>query len=171
MTREFARDIMPDMNPEVAAYDASIRERLALAVGCLDGLTEAQINWRPAVADGNSAYALAAHTLGNARAWALGIACGQSMRRDRAAEFAATGEDAARLSDELASLSNEIRTALSAMTTEQLERRFVPPQELWGGGNPTHEITARYALLHVIEHASLHVGHLELTRDLARKNA
>jgi uncharacterized damage-inducible protein DinB len=159
------------MNAEVAAYNESIRMRLAAAVACLDGLTEAQVNWRPSFAEGNSAYALAAHTLGNARAWVLGIACGQKMRRDRPAEFAATGADTERLCDEFASLTTQIADALGEMTQEQLERHFVPPQELWGGGNPAHEITPRYALLHVIEHASLHLGHLELTRDLALQNA
>jgi uncharacterized damage-inducible protein DinB len=159
------------MTPEIASYDASIRERLTLAVGSLDGLSEAQMNWRPPVAEGNSVYALAAHTLGNARAWVLGIACGQNMRRDRAAEFAASGVGAERLRGDLAELSAEITAALATLTAQQFERRFVPPQELWGGGNPVHEITPRYALLHVIEHASLHVGHLELTRDLALQNA
>jgi uncharacterized damage-inducible protein DinB len=92
-------------------------------------------------------------------------------QRDRAAEFAATGADAMRLRDELASLTTRIADALGAMAQEQLERRFVPPQELWGGGRVAHEITPRYALLHVIEHASLHLGHLELTRDMALQHA
>ena len=159
------------MNAEIVSYEESIRTRLQAVIGCLDGLTEPQINWRPTVAEGNSAYALAAHTLGNARAWVLGIACGQPMRRDRPAEFAASGADAQRLRDDLASLTAQIADALGAMTPEQLERRFVPPQELWGGGNPVHEITPRYALLHVVEHAALHLGHVELTRDLALQNA
>ncbi|MDP9238575.1 MAG: DUF664 domain-containing protein [Chloroflexota bacterium] len=46
-----------------------------------------------------------------------------------------------------------------------LKRRLTPSAELWGEGAP-HEITLRDALLHVIEHASLHLGHLELTRQL-----
>jgi hypothetical protein len=50
------------MNAKVAAYNESIRLRLD-AVACLDGLTEAQINWRPSLGEGNSAYALAAHPL------------------------------------------------------------------------------------------------------------
>ena len=159
------------MKTEIAHYEASIRTRLGAVVTCLDGLTETQMNWRPTVADGNSAYALATHTLGNARAWVLGIACGQEMRRDRPAEFAASGADARQMREQLASLNAHIAAALGAMTPEHLERRFVPPQELWGGGNPAHEITPRYALLHVIEHASLHLGHIELTRDLALTNA
>ena len=96
---------MPDMNAEIAAYDASIRTRLEGAVACLDGLTESQLNWRPAIDGANSAYALAAHTLGSARAWVLGIACGRDIGRDRPAEFRATGADAARLRDDLARLS------------------------------------------------------------------
>ena len=159
------------MNAEIASYEESIRTRLEAVVACLDGLTEAQINWRPTVAEGNSLYALAAHTLGNARAWVLGIACGVEMRRDRPAEFASSGADVSRLRAEVTSLTAQIANALGAMTQEQFERRFVPPQELWGGGNPAHEITPRYALLHVVEHASLHLGHAELTRDLARANA
>lgn len=159
------------MNAELAAYDESIRMRLEAAVACLDGLTEAQINWRPTLDEGNSLYALAAHTLGNARAWVIGIACGEDMRRDRPAEFAASGANANRLRDDLASLTARIAEALGAMAPEQLDRRFVPPQELWGGGNPAHEITPRYALPRVIEHASLHLGHLELTRDLALQHA
>jgi len=155
------------MNAEIASYEESIRTRLEAVVACLDGLTEAQINWRPTVDEGNSLYALAAHTLGNAQAWVLGIACGVDLRRDRPAEFAATGIDTFELRYELTRLGAQITGALMAMTPERLERRFVPSQELWGGGNPAHEITPRYALLHVIEHASLHLGHVELTRDLA----
>ena len=159
------------MNAELAAYDESIRTRLGAAVACADGLTEAQINWRPTLAEGNSLYALAAHTLGNARAWVLGIACGEDIRRDRPAEFAASGINANPLRDDLASLTARIAKALGTMDPEQLDRRFVPSQELWGGGNPAHEITPQYALLHVIEHASLHLGHLELTRDFALQHA
>ncbi len=159
------------MNTEIASYEETIRTRLEAVVACLDGLTEAQINWRPTLDEGNSLYALAAHTMGNARAWVLGIACGVEMRRDRPAEFASSGADVSRLRAELAALTAQIADALQAMTAEQLERRFVPPQELWGGGNPVREITPRYALLHVIEHASLHLGHAELTRDLALTHA
>ena len=140
---------MPDMNAEIAAYDASIRTRLEGAVACLDGLTESQLNWRPAIDGANSAYALAAHTLGNARAWVLGIACGRDIGRDRPAEFRATGADAARLRDDLAELSREIAGALAALDPAQLDRRLVPARELWGESAP-HEISVRDALMRVI---------------------
>ena len=161
---------MPDMNAEIAAYDASIRTHLEGAVACLDGLTESQLNWRPAIDGANSAYALAAHTLGSARAWVLGIACGRDVGRDRPAEFRATGADATRLRNDLAELSREITGALAALDPAQLDRRLVPAQELWGESAP-HEISVRDALMRVVEHASLHVGHLQMTRDLALNQA
>ncbi len=158
------------MNAEIAAYDAYIRDRLSLAVDCLSDLTEAQLNWRPPIDGANSAYALAAHTLGNARAWVLGIACGRDVDRDRPGEFAATGESAARLRGDVARLSAEITEALAALEPVRLDHRLVPPQVL-RGGTKTHEISVRDALMQVVEHASLHLGHLEMTRDLALKQA
>src|SRR3972149_2585702 len=64
---------------------------------CREGLSGAQLVWRPPIDGANSAYVIAAHTLGNARAWVLGIACGKAVERDRPAEFRASGRDAADL--------------------------------------------------------------------------
>jgi hypothetical protein len=154
---------------ELDALQASIRDRLVRVVGTLDGLTAAQLNYHVPVDGGNSAYVLAVHTLGNARAWVLGIACGRDMRRDRPAEFAATGTDTRALHTLLASLLGEMSEGLATLTPSDLDRRLVPPKELWGENQP-REISVRDALLQVVEHASLHLGHLQLTRDLALRS-
>jgi uncharacterized damage-inducible protein DinB len=154
------------MTNEIALYISqlkSVLDRLCRAVQGLDG---AQLNWRPPVAGANSAYVIATHTLANARAWVLGIACGQPIERDRPAEFRASGRDASALVADARRLSDKIDAALSALSPSDLERRLVPPQSLWGEGEP-HEISVREAILHVVEHASLHLGELQLTRDLA----
>lgn len=161
---------MAAMSDEIDAYATSIVERLDRAAACLDGLTERQMNWRPPIGGANSVYALATHTLGNARAWVLGIACGRDIGRDRPGEFAASGADAARVRDEAARLSGEIRDALRALDPARLDQRLVPAQELWGE-SPPREISVRDALIQVIEHASLHLGHLQLTRDLALRQS
>jgi hypothetical protein len=44
--------------------------------------------------------------------------------------------------------------------------RLTPPQELWGEG-PPRELSIRDAIIQVIEHASLHVGHMDVVRSLA----
>jgi uncharacterized damage-inducible protein DinB len=63
-------------------------------------------------------------------------------------------------------LSGEIEAALSALSPSDLEQRLVPARSLWGEGDP-REISRREAILHVIEHASIHLGHLQMTRDWA----
>lgn len=152
------------MISEVQAYHDSITTRLSLICDALEGLSAEQLNRRP-VPSGNSAWVLATHTLGNARAWVLGIACGQPVGRDRPAEFASAGSDAEALRGDVERFLSEMRTALEALTAADLDRRLVPSKELWGENEP-HEISVRYALLQVIEHASLHLGHLHVTRDL-----
>ena len=154
---------------EIAEYVASIRQRFALMQEIAASLDDGALNRAPAVSEGNSVYALAAHTAGNARAWILGIACGQAMRRDRPAEFASSGDGAA-----LRALLNEtlaeVTEALASLPPGRLDERLVPDTELWGLHEP-REISRRRAVIQVIEHASLHVGHMELTRDLLKAGA
>jgi len=154
------------MDAEIGTYSRELQSLLARVCGCLDGLDEAQLNWRPPVAAGNSIYVIASHTLGNVRAWVLGIACGQPVTRDRPAEFRASGRDASALVAVAQRLSSEIDAALSALPLSNLDRRLVPPQSLWGEGDP-YEISVREAIMHVVEHASLHLGQLQITRDMA----
>ena len=154
------------MDAEIGTYSRELQSLLARVCGCLDGLDEAQLNWRLPVAAGNSVYVIASHTLGNVRAWVLGIACGQPVTRDRPAEFRASGRDASALVAAAQRLSSEIDAALSALPPSALDRRLVPPQSLWGDGDP-YEISVREAIMHVVEHASLHLGQLQITRDMA----
>lgn len=157
------------MNPEIEVYTHLIRSLLKRVVAGLEGLTEAQLNWRPPMEGANSAYVIAAHTVGNARAFVLGIACGQAMGRDRPAEFRAAGSYA-ELADEVGQLSREIEAALAGLDASALDRRLVPSQELWGEGE-AFEISVRQALMHVVEHASIHLGEINVTRDLALREA
>jgi hypothetical protein len=158
------------MDGEIDTLGRQIRSILDRVCGSLDGLSDAQLNWRPPIPGANSAYAIAAHTLGNARAWVLGIACGLPVERDRPAEFRASGRDAAALLADGARFSREIDAALSTLPPSDLDRRLVPPPVLWGEGEP-NEISVRDALVHVVEHAALHLGQLQITRDLALKEA
>ena len=158
------------MDTEIESLRRQIRSILGRAVACLDGLSEAQINWRPPIDGGNSVYVIATHTLGNARAFVLGIACGQPLERDRPAEFRASGRAASDLTAQAQRLSDDIEAALAALSPADLERRLLPPQSLWGEGE-TQEISVREATLHVVQHASIHLGQLQITRDLALREA
>ncbi len=157
------------MDSEIEMYSRWIRSLSKRVVASLEGLSEAQMNWRPPMEGANSAYIIAAHTLGNARTWVLGIGCGQSIGRDRPAEFRSAGSYAD-LVAAARQLSGEIEVALAALPASALERRFVPSQELWGEGE-AYEISTRQALIEVVEHASIHLGQLHVTRDLALREA
>jgi hypothetical protein len=153
------------MIPEVAEYQAAIADRLSLIADMLEGLSEEQLNRRPPFEKGNSAWVLAHHALGAARAWVLGIACGLDVGRDRPAEFASSGSDVRDFREDVARSVAEMQVALDVLTLEDLGRRFVPAKDLWGEAEP-YEISVRHALMRAVEHASLHLGHLQLTRDL-----
>jgi uncharacterized damage-inducible protein DinB len=158
------------MDTEIESYSRLLQLIVKRLYTSLEGLSEAQLNWRPPTDGANSAYVIAAHTLGNARAWVLGIACGRPIERDRPAEFRASGHDATELTAQGRQLSDDMVEALTSLSPADLERRLVPPRSLWGEGEPW-EISVREALLHVVEHASLHVGQLQITRDLALREA
>ena len=97
-------------------------------------------------------------------------ACGDDRRRDRPAEFASRGDDGSALAAEIESASAEISRALQALDPARLDVRLVPPQDLFGEG-PTHEISVRDAIIQVIEHASHHLGHLDMLVDLMGSGA
>ena len=158
------------MEAEIESYSRQIRSILERVCACLDGLSEAQLNWKPPIGGANSAYVIATHTLGNARAFLLGIACGQPLERDRPAEFRASGNDAAELTARARRLLDDIEAALAGLSPSALDRRLLPPQSLWGEGVP-QEISVREAILHVVEHASIHLGQLQITRDLALRES
>jgi uncharacterized damage-inducible protein DinB len=157
------------VDAEIEAYSQQIRSLLARVCACLEGLSESQLNWSPRLDGANSAYVIAAHTLGCARAWVLGIACGQAIGRDRPAEFRAAGSNA-ELATATRELSAEMEAALAALPPAALERRLTPSQELWGEAE-AYEISIREALIEVVEHASIHLGQLHVTCDLALREA
>ena len=154
------------MDAEMQSLSRQIRSILERVSACLEGLSEAQLNWRPPIDGGNSVYVIATHTLGNARAFVLGIACGRPLERDRPAEVRSSGRDTADLVAQARRLSDDIGVALAGPSAPDLDRRLLPPNSLWGEGEP-QEISVREAILHVVEHASIHLGQLQITRDLA----
>jgi hypothetical protein len=66
--------------------------------------------------------------------------------------------------------AQQITAPRAELEAARLDYRFVPGQELWGENAP-REISVRDTLIQFVEHASLHLGHLEMTRDMAMKQA
>lgn len=158
------------MNSELAVYADQLHRFFDRLDGCVRGLDEATLNWQPPVAEPNSVFALATHILGNAEGWILGIACGQRIPRDREAEFVARGSSAAPLLDRSQELLQRIDGALAALPEGAPDEMRDPTQALWGVGT-THPVSVREAIMHVIEHAGLHLGHIDMVTELAKAGA
>jgi hypothetical protein len=161
--------MFPVLSSDTEVYSYYIRKQITSIHDALKELSDEQLNFRPGLPEANTAFQIASHVVGNARAWVLGIVCGVDVVRDRPAEFAAKGSQAD-LAAAVVRINGDIESALATYDGSDLDVRFKPPQVLWGAGE-VQEITKRIALADVLEHASIHFGHVQMTRDLAVASA
>lgn len=155
------------MDAEIDCYRRYISEKISQIHAALGDLTEDELNRAPPEIPGaNSGFVIAAHTYGNMRAWILGIVCGQSLRRDRPGEFVSRGTYD-ELGDAARTLTGEIDGAVLKLDAKTLGDRFVPAKEHWGEGQPVL-IERRAGFAHVLDHAGIHIGHIQMTVDLLK---
>jgi uncharacterized damage-inducible protein DinB len=138
---------------EVLEELGDLHERLAAVV---KGLSPEQLDRVPAEG-ANSIAVLITHTLGSNTDW-LSRAAGRTISRDRDSEFLARQRTA---DDLVAAIESAGRAATELVTTalaagENTERTG-------SGGKPR---TIAYCIAHVLKHASEHLGHAEVTRQV-----
>ena len=158
------------MNQEIALYERELCWLLEHMHHTVDGLTERQLHWHPALAQANSSVAIINHILACTRVYILGFGCGQPVSRDRSTEFTPAKASLSSCSVAFHQLEDDILTALASLQPEELDECLVPPQELWGETEVAREITRREAFIMSIRHAALHLGELRLNSVLARQN-
>jgi uncharacterized damage-inducible protein DinB len=124
----------------------------------IEGLTQDELDWIPGEGM-NSMAVLAAHIAGSETFWIGDIVMGQPSGRDRPAEFATSGINGETLSDLLDGSLSRIALAFESMSVEQLHETRQSPR----GGD---EFTVVWAIGHVLEHTALHLGHMQVTRQL-----
>jgi uncharacterized damage-inducible protein DinB len=123
----------------------------------LRGSSVDALNWQPTEEGANSLYVLATHVAGAERFWLGDVVGGQPQRRDRDAEFHSRGNDATIPLDVLNDAGELSRQVLLGLRAEAwTELRTVRGREY----------TLGWCVLHAIEHAALHLGHMQLTRQL-----
>lgn len=124
----------------------------------LDGLTPAALDWSPGQ-DMNSISVLIIHLTGAERYWIGDVAAGEPSDRDREAEFKVKNLGTDALKKRLDATLNHANTALEKLTLSDLEASRVSPRD-------GREFTVGWALLHALEHSTLHLGQIQLTRQL-----
>lgn len=126
----------------------------------ISGLSPAGLNWEPGP-DMNALAVLVIHTAGATRYWVGDVALEEPSNRLRASEFEPQDRDEAALRQHLSTTEAYIRDGLERLTLADLEtvRHVNLP-------NGMTECTISWALLHALEHASQHLGHAQLARQL-----
>ena len=127
----------------------------------VEGLGDALANRRPPFRDANSAFALLTHCLGVMEYWGGATVAERPVRRDRAAEFTATGEVAGLLwRTELA--RRRLREDIAGLDASAGPAGVRP--------NPDDPVpyaeTKGAVLLHILEELYQHLGQMEITRDM-----
>jgi uncharacterized damage-inducible protein DinB len=124
----------------------------------LDGLPPAALDWKPGP-DMNSISVLVFHLAGAERYWIGDVAAQEPSGRDRDAEFRVYDVGVDTLKNRLNGSLDYARTALERSSIEDLEQTRISPRD-------GREFTVAWALIHALEHSMLHLGHIQITRQL-----
>jgi uncharacterized damage-inducible protein DinB len=135
-----------------------LQERHDNILEALDGLPPAALDWVPG-ADMNSISVLVFHLTGAERYWIGDIAAQDPTERDRDAEFRVHDVGVDVLKKRLAGNLEYARNALSEFTIQDLQTTRV-------SANDGRTYTVAWALLHALEHDTLHLGQIQITRQL-----
>ena len=128
----------------------------------LNTVSDDALNWPLGVPETNTLYVSAFHASMSTRSWVVVRAGGGEIERDRDAEFKASGTlQQLRVHwDETAALAHQVMSNFK-------EGDFGSPRKMvFLATGAEEEGTVRDCLLHAIEHANIHLGHIQLAKQL-----
>jgi uncharacterized damage-inducible protein DinB len=137
-------------------YLQNLKDLHSDMLNALKDLPAAALDWSPA-ADINSIDVLVVHTAGAERFWIGEVVAGDPANRNREAEFKARGLDSEKLAQRLNGNLEYIRSALENLTLDDLASLRNPPDR---------ERSVAWILSHVLKHTAIHLGHVQLMRQL-----
>ena len=149
------------MNAELDHYLHMIEDLRGQVRELIVDLPAEALNWRPLPASDahatNSLAVMAAHAAGAEHFWIAEVIGGYPTTRDRPAEFVTEVDGPDSLLRRLDDVGAETRDVFSRLTVADLD-----------GTRDAHgrPVTVRWAILHVIDHTALHLGHMQITYQL-----
>ena len=124
----------------------------------IEGLPQTALDWIP-YPGFNSISVLTVHIAGAERFWLSDVIAGIDSGRDRDAEFQVHNLKPEVLTAGLADSWEFVQGALTKLTLQDLDAKRISPRD-------GREFTVGWALGHVLKHTALHVGHIQITRQL-----
>lgn len=124
----------------------------------IEGLPDEALDWVPGP-EMSTISILVVHLTGAERYWIGAVALKEPTDRDRAKEFLVHGLTIAELKKRLADEEDYCQSALKQFSVQDLAESRTSPRD-----NKTFQVG--WCLAHALEHTALHLGHLQLTRQL-----
>ncbi|MBG0786827.1 MAG: DinB family protein [Anaerolineaceae bacterium] len=139
-------------------YDKMLSELLERMNGAFSDLSEDALDWTPDPAV-NSITVLVVHTTAALQYWIGAMLGDEDAKRDRGEEFTVRGYSKFQLHELIHAAEATIHRVLENCTMEELEKKSysVIHKEYFDGA---------FSLAHALEHTALHLGHLEIMREL-----
>ena len=124
----------------------------------VDGLPSTALDWVPGK-EMNSINVLVFHLTGAEQYWISDVTAQKPTSRDRDAEFKVHGVDVSVLKKRLEDNLTFAASVLETLNLTDMESPRISPRD-------GREVTVAWALLHALEHSMLHLGQIQLTRQL-----
>lgn len=119
------------------------------------------LDWVPDL-EMNSVNVLVVHITGAERYWIGDVIAGDPSGRDRESEFKRQGLSEKELIQRLDENDTYIQLVSAKYELEELNKRRISPRN-------GREVSVGWALSHALKHTALHVGHMEILRQLWEK--
>ena len=116
------------------------------------------LDWKPSPS-GNSLSVLIVHAAGAEKFWLGDVIANEPSGRDRPAEFAVAGMSISSLESVLNESLGFAELVLSKLEIEDLNSMRIDPRS-------SEQVTVAWGLSHVLKHTAIHLGHIQVTRDL-----
>lgn len=149
------------MDPTFAAVLTRLQEMHEQYFEYMNGLSRDELDWSPGP-EMNSLCVLGVHVTAAERFW-IGIGINDVSKRDRDAEFRASGYELAALK---ALFVQNIEFYKVAFKQQDLSRLREVVDVSHYMERPPQEVTRAYALLRGLDHTAEHLGHAGMTRQL-----
>lgn len=146
------------MNPFYVDYLNSLAELHTEIIQTIRYLPQEALDWIP-FSGGNSLSVMIVHLTGAEKYWMGDVIAGESSGRDRPAEFQVKNVGIEDLESRLNESLGYAELVLSKLELDDLELNRISPRD-------GQEMTVSWALDHALKHTAIHVGHIQITRQL-----
>jgi len=152
------------MQPFFEDYLNNLQELHNDIKNAIEALPQTAFGWIPPESSLNSLSVLIVHLTGAERYWIGDVIARGSSGRDREAEFQVREMRLDVLTDRLDDNLMYVRCVLERLTLQDLETSRISPRN-------GCEVTVAWALAHALKHTALHVGHIQIMRQLWEQQA